>query len=165
MLKETPINKYNRTKRIVSNAGRGLLILILLRLIFASFFTSLYSNTIHRDVKTDTLSNIELLVQMKIECDSSCPEKIDSITTFENTSINGSDTFQYNYRLDIDRRKYNVRILKKNLSQKVYSDWINTPKFDPLRSRALTIVYSYEDKSGTFWFNETFAPSNNYNPQ
>jgi hypothetical protein len=113
----------------------------------------------------DTLTKLQLLNKMKLSIDSTCPKKIDSVTELENTSVIGSDTFQYNYLLKLDRNKYNVNILKKELAQQVLSQWINKSGFNEFKKRNISVVFSYQDMSKEYWFKEIFSPSNSYNPQ
>jgi hypothetical protein len=119
----------------------------------------------HNDAKKialiDTLPTSKLLQEMKSHIDSSCPEKIDDKTTLDSISVFGDDTLQYNYSLVLNKEKYNTEKMKSLLAKQIQ----NGLNINGFRRKNITVVYSYIDSTGTFWFNEILSPSNNYIPE
>lgn len=110
---------------------------------------------------TDSLPTSELLQAIKSYVDSSCPKRLDNVTTMDSVSIIGRDTLQYNYSLDLNRSGFNTEKMKALLSKQIQKG-LNTSL---LRRKKIIIVYSYKDSTKTFWFREILAPSNNYVPE
>jgi len=120
-----------------------------------------FNNQAKQMVLIDTLPTSELLQKIKSRIDSSCPKKIDNVTTLESSSIFGTDTLQYNYSLNLNRARYDAEKIKSLLAKQIQSG-LNMKEF---RRKNITVIYSYTDSTGTFWFNEILAPSNNYIPK
>ena len=140
-----------KKRTIIDNAIRGFAIFCLAYLCykFIAILTNYnYGNNNHSAKiyrQTDTV-NIEDLLENTADSLNRTPSMYsDSTTIFENATVLPNKTFQYNYALKIDTRKYNIPKMKE-LTEKNLLDKITTiPSFKLFKDSSVTVVFNFTD--------------------
>lgn len=82
----------------------------------------------------------------------------DSTTIFQNVIVIPEKTFQFNYALKIDTRKYDMPKLKKAVEKSLLDSFINIPSFKAFKDSNITVIFNFTNIKMKPLFKIEFTP-------
>jgi hypothetical protein len=135
-------------------------IIIIGVLLVTNYILKLFIHEYYSEKPISTQLTVDdTLKQVADEINKKCPRRIDSITVLDGTTAAFNNTFAYNYTINIDTTKYNVKILESLMTDYWQNNYKTNPAAEDFKRMKTTLLYNYKDKQGNFLFRVEISPN------